>query len=873
MEEIVTESDVEQKFLQPLLTKKRPYGLGFEFHEFLTKENIRKFEIDKGINKKVYFPDYIIVLQGFPLVVIEAKKPGEDLNEAYREARLYASELNAIYQTGINPCQYVVASNYDETVMGNWDCENPEITFTNSNITAANKNYYDFIDKINKESLLIYAKTLLKNTRGNNRFLKPVFLFSGRAFQSDLIGDNGFGTNLALDYQHIYNPETEEERKNVVINAYINSKKRESHVSPIEKIIKRSGCSSSNDLIDITDTGNPEEVINTLKEIDHYKKAVCILIGSVGAGKSTFIDYLRFQALDKELVNRTAWLTLNMNNAPEDSHLIYDWVFDNLIDIIKSSHGQEDISSLENIMKIFKEQIKIFDKGPVKLLPENERSKELYNFLIKLQNDKNKYLNSLIKYFYVNKNIIPIVVCDNCDKRSRDIQLLMFDVANWIKTNFDCMVFLPLRDTTYDQYRKTPPLDTAIKDLTFRIDPPLLDRVLQARYEYILREFSNNSKDFFYTLSNGMRVQCKREDVGNYLKSILTSIFQNDLTKRIFIGLAGRDVRKGVEIFLEFCKSGYITDDMILRIRTSNGLEKIPTNVAMQILIKGTRRFYNDTTSRLKNIFFSDKEDYLPDPFVRLAILQWLKKHYDEKGPKELRSYHSINSIIADLSLLGHNEDRIKKEIEYLIMSDLIITESQIKRFPEENELISITSTGFIHLDLMQNIYYLAFISEDTYFDSEKIAQRIADNLIRKRANLFLDYPIILENAKDLVDYLADYYHKANFKIENFNGNGFIENYCNIDDLRKWIQKKADETEDFIDYNKLIKDYPCDYKGYATVARVVGSSYIVKIGEKCYGYLEGTGDTWNEGDTLFVCIKYFDSEHNKFVVTLANENP
>ena len=92
---LLSESDVEQKFIIDLLTTEIPDGLGFKTSDFKTKIDIRKIAIDKGTKKKLYFPDYAVVIDGLPLMIIEAKTPGEDLSEAIREARLYATEINS----------------------------------------------------------------------------------------------------------------------------------------------------------------------------------------------------------------------------------------------------------------------------------------------------------------------------------------------------------------------------------------------------------------------------------------------------------------------------------------------------------------------------------------------------------------------------------------------------------------------------------------------------------------------------------------------------------------------------------------------------------------------------------------------------------
>ena len=89
-ESLETESDVEQKFAWPLLTQAPPHGLGFNAAEIFTKPDIRAFEIEKGNAAKRYFPDYIACLASLPILVVEVKRPGENLAAAAREARLYS---------------------------------------------------------------------------------------------------------------------------------------------------------------------------------------------------------------------------------------------------------------------------------------------------------------------------------------------------------------------------------------------------------------------------------------------------------------------------------------------------------------------------------------------------------------------------------------------------------------------------------------------------------------------------------------------------------------------------------------------------------------------------------------------------------------
>src|SRR5439155_2686762 len=132
---------------------------------------------------------------------------------------------------------------------------------------------------------------------------------------------------------------------------------------------------------------------------------------------------------------------------------------------------------------------------------------------------------------------------------------------------FRCLVVLPLRDVTYDLHRTEPPLDTALKDLVYRIEPPSFQKVLSARVKLALRDMSTNTKTQSFGLGKTIRVEYDTENLSHYLCAIMRAIYeQNAFARKLITGIAGRDIRRAMEIFLEFCNSGYIDEADILKI-------------------------------------------------------------------------------------------------------------------------------------------------------------------------------------------------------------------------------------------------------------------------------------------------------------------
>ncbi|MGO2704705.1 type I restriction enzyme HsdR N-terminal domain-containing protein [Pseudomonas helleri] len=160
---LLTESDVEQKLIYPLIVSTEEVGLKYSPAEVLTKANIRKFSIDKGTSRKLYYPDYLIVIRGYPLLVIEAKAPGEQLEEAYREARLYAHELNAAFPSGINPVKKVIATNGIQIFAGNSDQAEPTVTMLVSELLISSEKYADLYKDFGKKILNYYVINLTCN--------------------------------------------------------------------------------------------------------------------------------------------------------------------------------------------------------------------------------------------------------------------------------------------------------------------------------------------------------------------------------------------------------------------------------------------------------------------------------------------------------------------------------------------------------------------------------------------------------------------------------------------------------------------------------------------------------------------------------------
>lgn len=864
--ELITEGDVELKVITPLLFNPEPIGLGYNNSNIQSKVSLRKLMIDKGAKAQLYYPDFIVNVNGIPLIVIEAKKPDEDIEEAFRQASLYASEINRFFDKDLNPCELIIATDGKLLLAGSWDTAKPQFSIPVSEWLTTNTNFGRFLSIFSFSILEKKAAISRKLIRTETVFKNPLNLLGGKYIQNQSI-TNTFGETISIQYQHIFNPNEEIEREDIVKNAYVKVTKHQSHVEPIDRLIRKKIRPAIEESQEITDNVKPKELISKINKAHDYNNQVILLIGSVGSGKSTFSTYLKEVALDKAILKKTSWTRLNLNDAPVNSKEIYKWVKQHIISQLKEQNDSIDFDEMKFIEKLYSDEINNLKKGVLSLLSsESEKYKEiLVEKILSFQDDLDLTLNCFIRELVHNNGKDLLIVLDNCDKRNLEEQLLMFDVANWIKDNIKAIVFLPLRDTTFDHFRNQKPLDTVIKDLIFRINPPSLEKVIYQRIKYANR-ISEKSTDNFYYLPNGWKVNYPSTDELHYLKSILTSLFQNTFFKRLISGLAGRDIRKGIEVFLDFCKSGHISEHEILKIKRSKGEWKLPNHIISRVFLRGNRLYYSDEESRIKNIFHSNPSDDLPDPFVRISILKWLYDKRRTKGPSGIIGFHKASDLINVMLRFGHSSVRVNNQLLFLLKESLIISESQDINELKLDELISINPPGVVHYELLRNIDYLAACSENVWYKSATIAELVSKNMSGQGSFTHLSIQNNLENSEVLIEYLNEYYNN-HFKVHSEYLSDENDNSpCDFELLRKDISsfksKLIGNPNVELESGSIHSGKIINIKDYGIICEIdncdqVGLIHVSKLPEEF-------DEIYNLGDTAEFEIIEYKRQHNKY---------
>jgi len=184
------ESSVEHFFVSRLLTE-----LGYSDSQIKTKESIDSVTVHAGRKKINYKPDYVILLQRRPRIVIDAKAASEDIDMWAGQCRSYSLEINKKYNT--NPVEFFILTNGVATKVYRWDKQDPILSLRFEDFQKDGAKYKKLVSIVGKASL---SKSLKQDS--NSRGRSPQATPGEHAFERKSIND--INADLAWCHQQIY---------------------------------------------------------------------------------------------------------------------------------------------------------------------------------------------------------------------------------------------------------------------------------------------------------------------------------------------------------------------------------------------------------------------------------------------------------------------------------------------------------------------------------------------------------------------------------------------------------------------------------------------------------------------------------------------
>ena len=480
------------------------------------------------------------------------------------------------------------------------------------------------------------------------------------------------------------------------------------------------------------------KVIDRFREDRPPSGQLQLITGSVGTGKSLFTRRYKELLQPEEHKRAIHWAFIDFNSAPEPLAGAQMWLCEKFIESFHHENPEFDPYANENLTRIFSEDLQkrrgIYDEIKKKI-SAIEAEKARINDLQEWHKDPHRLALGICRDFAGQRQEVVVVVMDNVDRLNLESQLAAFTLSLWFLDQSKAFVILQMRDETYERFKDSKPLDTFRSGVVFHLTPPRFLDVVKRRLELSLDSLTRSSPETLeYRLNSGMRIRYPNSKLGEFLTAIYLELFDRRYNvSRILQGLAGRDIRRALEMFVSILNSGHLGEDAITS--TAIGAHGIPIQEyrVLRILMRTEYSLFNNNSGFVSNVFYFDEDWQQPNNFMVPEILFWLSDNRKRRGEIGLEGYFSVTRIAAEPQKRGYVPDDVCRACSWLLGKNLIEADHMNRTSVGFGDSVKVTAAGFIHLRVLSDrLEYLYGVLTVTPTSDRQTASRISEYLDRE---------------------------------------------------------------------------------------------------------------------------------------------
>ena len=486
-----------------------------------------------------------------------------------------------------------------------------------------------------------------------------------------------------------------------------------------------------------------------------------VVIGDVGVGKTSFFENLILHIDDN---SQNYIININLGIKANLSDGLKNFVLNAIPECLLSNYSI-DIDSADFVNAIYHEELKRFDNGIDGRLAEDdpkEYRKLRREFLrAKIQRRDAHLINALAHISHGQKRRL-ILVIDNADQRSFEIQQEAFLIAQELAATRSLHVFIALRPSTFYLSKLSGTL-AAYQNKILTISPPPADEVIQKRLTFALRVAEGKAAP---AALEGVRLNLT--SIVSFLRATLRSIRSNPNIRQFLSNITGGNTRSVIELITSFCGSPNVDARKIVDIETEQGNYLVPLHEFTKHALLGEYAHYNPQSSLVAcNVF----DVSMADPrehFLSSLIIGFISSNL---GNRDNDGFVSGDIIVAEMSRLSFIDEQVFAALRRLASRRMIETPHAHYReiTVEENEAPNkfhyrATSIGLYHVKFwIGSFSFLDAMSIDT-----PIFEENARHAVNKHSDSF-EISHRFKRTSTFKDYLESRWHLANFDVNYFN--------------------------------------------------------------------------------------------------------
>lgn len=465
-----------------------------------------------------------------------------------------------------------------------------------------------------------------------------------------------------------------------------------------------------------------------------------LLVGDVGAGKTTFIRRL-IKIGAKDLLHNAVVLYLDLGTKPTLSRDLPSYLCEEIKHELREQYSI-DIEDRQFVRGVYDLELKRFGKSIYGDLQEKDpagyEDKER-EFLSSKLADDDRHLRESLEHLSKARRQQIVIFLDNVDQRPHDFQQEIFLIGTSMASEWPATVFITLRPESYYRSRSSGAL-TAYHPKAFTISPPRLDTVIQKRLDYAMHVIDGGQ------LSAIPGVTFESGQLRDYIE-VLQQSFNRDRDLIEFCdNMAGGNIRLALDFVKTFIGSGHVDTQKILRIFGESGHYYVPLHEFVRAIVYRDNEYYNPGSSEIMNIFSvmsSDPREHFLVPILLATI--------ERMANDNLNGFVDITTVVDVAQALGFNAAQTRWALTRCLAKRLI---QRPARSVDEEGSDTNVETEHVRITTIGAYYIKRLIFNFNYVDAVVVDTPIVDPEVRTKIGPATDIRDRLDRARTFRAYL-----------------------------------------------------------------------------------------------------------------------
>ncbi len=442
-----------------------------------------------------------------------------------------------------------------------------------------------------------------------------------------------------------------------------------------------------------------------------------LIVGTKGAGKSTFIHRFFDLKLPSSLQDVCVPIFVDLKDTEGDESILHDWLRKKLLEKTENALHGEPPTWHEIIGQMFFSEYQRWSKGSLKHLYEKNKQEFQIQFGQHIEKiraeDPTEYIRGLLRNIVRARRRLPCLIFDNADHFSIDFQERVFQFARSIYEQELCVVIMPITDKTSWQLSRQGALQS-FENEALLLPTPSPRQVVEKRIEFVrkkMKTVDSKEKDSYF-FGKGIRIEFS--DLEKFISALQEIFLNSDKTASWIGSLTNHDVRSVLELSRDLINSPHLGFDEALKAYMVGTTFNIPEHKVRHALIKGRYDIFLSASRKYLSNVFNLNSEIQTTPLLGLRILQALKdaeiRHGDTKD-----SFISKADFMQYMLGLQIEASAVKLWLDVLLKKALILNYDPTCLDEKTATKIELSPAGDIHLFWGKgNFDYLFAMAETT---------------------------------------------------------------------------------------------------------------------------------------------------------------